>query len=104
MALNTLALTSSSLRDCGELMICEPMALVYPQGSLANSCILQIMMPQRISLPILEFYILSFPEVRKGSNITEHLLCVWYYIRHSFVLTVRLSGIYNDGCYSIHKG
>lgn len=34
------------------------------------------MRPQFVSLPTLESYILSFPKVRKSSDITEHLLCL----------------------------
>lgn len=85
-------------------MICELMALVYPQGSLANSLYTANNDARMKLLAYFRVLYIEFSKVRQGSNIIEHLLCVWYFVRHSLVLTVRLSGICNHGCYSIHNG
>lgn len=58
------------------------------------------MTPSFISVTALGFSVLSFPKVRKGSKIIKHLLCTWYYVRHSSVLAMRPEGLYNYGYYS----
>ena len=62
------------------------------------------MIPYLISLPTLEFYILCFLKLRKGSDIMEHILCVSYSVRHNLVLTIRLQGIYSYGYYKLMLG